>query len=349
MNETAITFHARGMHCHGCEHVIEAAVRKLAGVRSVSASYPTETVVVDYDADATNFSAIRNSVEQNGYRVVLTEEAQRRRSPFIRLAIIVAALAGLAGFNSVRYALDQRRGRARHRSAYESRPPVSLGPADRFSLRRHVRRLRRELCGGRRAGGALVLRLASRLWRGKDAFLHDDRRRLRLARRLHRVHAHAARRRGSRGGRFPPHLRAQYAWALRAAAPLSARTARPAAELGESRGGRTPSAIRDRSSQRSDDRLRTVAGDVCDGGGDRQPRRRREDALRLRPWHFAGDARLRRADDSALGGGDASPADRVGRDRRRARRGDDQSRIDPHGLGRRSRVADDGLAKPGAR
>ncbi|PWB89965.1 heavy metal transporter [Methylocystis sp. MitZ-2018] len=97
MNETAITFHARGMHCHGCEHVIEAAVRKLAGVRSVSASYPTETVVVDYDADATNFSAIRNSVEQNGYRVVLTEEAQRRRSPFIRLAIIVAALAGLAG------------------------------------------------------------------------------------------------------------------------------------------------------------------------------------------------------------------------------------------------------------
>ncbi|MBG0801539.1 sulfite exporter TauE/SafE family protein [Methylocystis sp. H4A] len=96
MNETAITFHARGMHCHGCEHVIEAAVRKLAGVRGVSASYPTETVVVDYDADATNFSAIRNSVEQNGYRVVLTEEAQRRRSPFIRLAIIVAALAGLA-------------------------------------------------------------------------------------------------------------------------------------------------------------------------------------------------------------------------------------------------------------
>ena len=96
MNETAITFHARGMHCHGCEHVIEAAVRKLAGVRSVSASYPTETVVVDYDADATNFSAICNSVEQNGYRVVLTEEAQRRRSPFIRLAIIVAALAGLA-------------------------------------------------------------------------------------------------------------------------------------------------------------------------------------------------------------------------------------------------------------
>ncbi|HEY8215105.1 MAG TPA: sulfite exporter TauE/SafE family protein [Methylocystis sp.] len=97
MHETAITFHARGMHCHGCEHVIEAAIKKLAGVRSVSASYPTETVVVDYDADATNFRAIRERVEQNGYRVVLTEEAKRRRSPLVRLAIIVAALAGLAG------------------------------------------------------------------------------------------------------------------------------------------------------------------------------------------------------------------------------------------------------------
>ncbi|MGD9656383.1 MAG: sulfite exporter TauE/SafE family protein [Methylocystis sp.] len=96
MNQTAITFHARGMHCHGCEHVIEAAIKKLAGVRSVAASYPTETVVVDYDADATDFAAIRDKVEQNGYRVVLTEEARRRRSPLVRLAIIVAALAGLA-------------------------------------------------------------------------------------------------------------------------------------------------------------------------------------------------------------------------------------------------------------
>ncbi|MBM3562702.1 MAG: LysM peptidoglycan-binding domain-containing protein [Alphaproteobacteria bacterium] len=96
MNQTAITFHARGMHCHGCEHVIEAAIKKLAGVRSVSADYPTETVVVDYDAGATSFAAIRDRVEQNGYRVVLTEEARRRRSPFVRLAIIVAALAGLA-------------------------------------------------------------------------------------------------------------------------------------------------------------------------------------------------------------------------------------------------------------
>ena len=135
MNETAIIFHARGMHCHGCEHVIEAAIRKLAGVRSVSASYPTETVVVDYDADATNFSAIRERVEQNGYRVVLTEEARRRRSPFVRLTIIVAALAGLAalilfdtqiGRASCRRASFQRQKRGARRRT--NVPPVHRPP-----------------------------------------------------------------------------------------------------------------------------------------------------------------------------------------------------------------------------
>ncbi|MEF3367447.1 sulfite exporter TauE/SafE family protein [Methylocystis sp. 9N] len=96
MTETAITFHARGMHCHGCERVIEAAVRKLGGVRRVAADYPTETVVVDYDPEATSFGAIRDSVEKNGYRVVRTEEARRSRSPAVRFAVAAAALAGLA-------------------------------------------------------------------------------------------------------------------------------------------------------------------------------------------------------------------------------------------------------------
>ena len=83
MNETAITFHARGMHCHGCEHVIEAAIRKLAGVRSVSASYPTETVVVDYDADATNFE--RDSQQRRAERLSRRSDA-KRRSAGVRLS-----------------------------------------------------------------------------------------------------------------------------------------------------------------------------------------------------------------------------------------------------------------------
>jgi len=82
------------MHCHGCERVIEIGLRKLAGVGKVTASYPTETVVVDYDPQATNFKAIRASVEQNGYRVELGEA--RGRPVWQRLALVVAALAALA-------------------------------------------------------------------------------------------------------------------------------------------------------------------------------------------------------------------------------------------------------------
>jgi uncharacterized protein len=93
MSDT-IVFRAHGMHCHGCEHVIEASLRKLPGVWIAHADYPTETVTVDYDPARIGFDAIRRSVEENGYRV---EEGERRGRPFAqRLALIAAALAGLA-------------------------------------------------------------------------------------------------------------------------------------------------------------------------------------------------------------------------------------------------------------
>lgn len=93
MSDT-IAFRAHGMHCHGCEHVIEASLRKLAGVSIAHADYPTETVTVEYDPERIGFDAIRASVEEKGYRV---ETGERRARPFIqRLALIAAALAGLA-------------------------------------------------------------------------------------------------------------------------------------------------------------------------------------------------------------------------------------------------------------
>ncbi|WP_424360502.1 sulfite exporter TauE/SafE family protein [Methylocystis parvus] len=89
-----IAFRALGMHCHGCEHVIEASLRKLAGVGIVHADYPTETVTVEYDPARLRFDAIRESVEGNGYKV---EEGERPSPSFARrLALIAAALAGLA-------------------------------------------------------------------------------------------------------------------------------------------------------------------------------------------------------------------------------------------------------------
>ncbi|WP_363350553.1 sulfite exporter TauE/SafE family protein [Methylocystis echinoides] len=94
MNGETITFRARGMHCHGCEHVIEARLRKLAGVRQVTASYPTEQVVVDYDPARVEFAALRATVEELGYRV---EEGERAQRPLARRLLLAAgALLGLA-------------------------------------------------------------------------------------------------------------------------------------------------------------------------------------------------------------------------------------------------------------
>ncbi|PPD46485.1 MAG: heavy metal transporter [Methylocystis sp.] len=94
MSDSAVTFRAHGMHCHGCEHVIEAGLRKLAGVRRARADYPTETVTVDFDAGTIGFDAIRRSVEENGYRV---EEGERREPSLLRrLALIGGAFAVLA-------------------------------------------------------------------------------------------------------------------------------------------------------------------------------------------------------------------------------------------------------------
>jgi uncharacterized protein len=94
VTDETITFRAHGMHCHGCEHVIERSLRRLPGVRRAVANYPTETVTVDVDLKAVSFDAIRQRVEENGYRV---ETGERRERPLIqRLALLAAAFAGLA-------------------------------------------------------------------------------------------------------------------------------------------------------------------------------------------------------------------------------------------------------------
>lgn len=95
MSHETVTFRAHGMHCHGCEHIIERSLRSLPGVRRAVASYPTETVTVEFDPHAVGFDAIRESVEENGYRV---EMGERREKPLLlRLAMFAAAAAGLAG------------------------------------------------------------------------------------------------------------------------------------------------------------------------------------------------------------------------------------------------------------
>ena len=95
MSESGVTLHAHGMHCHGCEHIIETSVRKLPGVRSVKADYPTETVTVAFDLAATSLDKIRAKIEQAGYRTYELDDPKRRRSTFVKLAGLILGVAGI--------------------------------------------------------------------------------------------------------------------------------------------------------------------------------------------------------------------------------------------------------------
>jgi len=90
-----VTLHAEGMHCRGCEHVIEALVGKLPGVRSVKADYPTERVVVAFDPAAANVATIRSTIQRLGYRTREEGVPARRHGPLKRAGALLAGVAGL--------------------------------------------------------------------------------------------------------------------------------------------------------------------------------------------------------------------------------------------------------------
>lgn len=94
MNSSGVAFRAHGMHCHGCERVIELALRKLPGVRSADADYPTERVTVDFDPASTTIADIHAAVERQGYRVLSLDEP-RRGGGLRRFAGLVFAAAGI--------------------------------------------------------------------------------------------------------------------------------------------------------------------------------------------------------------------------------------------------------------
>ncbi|HET6376473.1 MAG TPA: sulfite exporter TauE/SafE family protein, partial [Methylocella sp.] len=89
-------FYARGMHCTGCEHIIEESVRKLAGVQKVKADYPSETVSVVFDPAAASLESICAAVAQKGYRCTLPHEAGVSRNAFQKIATLALAIGGIA-------------------------------------------------------------------------------------------------------------------------------------------------------------------------------------------------------------------------------------------------------------
>jgi uncharacterized protein len=95
MNAHGVTFHARGMHCSGCEHIIEDSVGKLAGVQGVKADYPTETVTVVFDPALTNVEDICAAIARKGYRCTLPDDAEVPRNNFKKLGAVVLGILGV--------------------------------------------------------------------------------------------------------------------------------------------------------------------------------------------------------------------------------------------------------------
>ncbi len=94
MSTHEVTFRARGMHCSGCEHIIEDSVRKLSGVQRVKADYPTEIVTVLFQPSSTDIEEICATVARKGYRCVLANET---KAPPNRGKTLAAVLLGIAG------------------------------------------------------------------------------------------------------------------------------------------------------------------------------------------------------------------------------------------------------------
>lgn len=55
------------IHCDGCVHTVETAVRKLPGVRNVSASERSKDVKIEFDPQQVKEEQIRMTLQLVGY------------------------------------------------------------------------------------------------------------------------------------------------------------------------------------------------------------------------------------------------------------------------------------------
>ena len=91
----SVSFRVRGMHCPGCEHIIEDSVRPLPGVRSVKADYATETVKVVFDPALTRLEDIYSAITPKGYRCMPLEATSSKRTFLKRLFFFLLGIAGI--------------------------------------------------------------------------------------------------------------------------------------------------------------------------------------------------------------------------------------------------------------
>ena len=101
---TNVTIPIGGMTCAACAQRVEKAIRKLAGVNSVSVNLATEKAAVSYDPQQVRLSAIRGAIEKAGYKALevkktaASDEDRTRKQKEIRTLwtkFIVSAIFSL--------------------------------------------------------------------------------------------------------------------------------------------------------------------------------------------------------------------------------------------------------------
>jgi len=83
LSQSTRTLIIHGMHCAGCEAIIQNAVRQLPGIDTVHADYTGDSVKVSYDDDFISKDAIIACIESKGYQVE-RETSSNSSSPIVR-------------------------------------------------------------------------------------------------------------------------------------------------------------------------------------------------------------------------------------------------------------------------
>lgn len=92
---TTKTLQIEGMHCQGCEAIIEKTVGLLPGVVEGKADYSTETLRVVFDHSRIDFPAIVNAVNNAGYVCSLKPRVRSFPKTLSRLLIVILMLVGI--------------------------------------------------------------------------------------------------------------------------------------------------------------------------------------------------------------------------------------------------------------
>ena len=80
----------KGMHCGGCESIIEEALDEMNGIITVKADYSSAQCAIQFDEKKISLQAIHKLIEDKGYHVEL--EPNNKASLFIKISLSLLAL-----------------------------------------------------------------------------------------------------------------------------------------------------------------------------------------------------------------------------------------------------------------